>query len=183
MIRLAGLGIALLLAACGANAVPATPSPPASLGNTQRTLDPDSPYRTTPQEYALQLRACLEDKGFSVEVDPYDFHLQFQLGSDSRTAELQATVTECRAGLDPSRNDPPPPLTEEQLRALYRYRLAQADCLVAAGYPTAPAPPEQVFVDTGGQWDARVGLEDAAIPQGVSRGCEQIQGRPNFLDW
>lgn len=149
----------------------------------QQTLDPDSPYQTTPEEFALQLKACLADQGFKVEIDPYDFHLSGNVGSEDRVKALSAAVPACRISIDPSRNDPPPPLTEDQLHALYRYNVAQADCLLAAGFPASSTPPEQVFVDGGGQWDARMGLEDADIPQTVIRACEQLEGRPSFLDW
>lgn len=184
MIRLVGLGVALLLAACGSNAAPAASTPAVNPGMAQRTLDPESPYQTTPEEYGLQLKACLTDGGFNVELDPYDFSLKFNLGSDRPLEELQAAMTECRTGLDPSRNEPPPPLSEGQLRELYRYHVAQANCLIAAGYPASSAPPEQVFVDAGGQWDPRMGPEEPLdIPQAVDRSCEQIDDRPNFLDW
>ena len=184
MTRLVVLGVALLLTACGSNAAPAASTPTVNPGIAQRTLDPDSPYQTTAEEYGLQLKACLTDKGFNVELDPYDFSLRFKLGTDGSTEDLQATVTSCRTGLDPSRLKPPPPISEEQLRELYRYRVAQANCLIAAGYPASSAPPEQVFVDGGGQWDPRMGpKEPLDIPEGVTRSCEQIDGRPNFLDW
>lgn len=183
MIRLVGLGVLFLLAACTASPVPTTSSPAGSPQNALRSLDPDSPYQTTPEEYSLQLKACLIDKGFAVDIDPYDQHLMFDLGSDVSQSDLQSAVATCRAGLDPSRNKPPPPLSEDQLRALYRYRVAQANCVIDAGYPAASAPPEQVFVDGGGQWDFRIGLEDEDIPQAVTRACDEVEGRPNFLDW
>lgn len=147
------------------------------------TIDPESPYRTTPGEFALQLKACLADRGFQVEIDPYDFHLTGQFGGEDAVKALQTAVADCRTSIDASRNDPPPPLTEEQLRALYRYRVAEAECLEAAGHATAVVPPEQVFVDGGGQWDARWGLEDVDIPRSITRACAQVDGRPGFLDW
>jgi hypothetical protein len=184
MIRPVGLGVALLLAACGSGTAPTAPSPTIDSAIVQRTLDPDSPYQTTPEEYALQLKACLADHGIEAELDPYDFSFKFKLGNDGQVENLQATFTECRAGLDPSRNNPPPPLSEDQLRALYQYRVAQADCLIAAGYAAASAPPEQVFIDGGGEWDPRMGPEGPFdTPQAVNRSCEQIDARPNFLDW
>ena len=184
MIRPVVLGVALVLAACSPNPVPSTPSPAGDAPKPGHTLDPDSPYKTTAEEYALQLKACLVDKGFSVEIDPYDQHLTFKLGNEASQNDLQPAVTACRAGLDPSRNEPPPPLSEDQLRALYRFRVAQGQCMTDAGYPTGAAPPEQVFVDAGGQWDPRMGpTEPLDIPQSVTRACEQIPGRPYFLDW
>jgi hypothetical protein len=184
VIRPVVLGVVLLLAACSANPVPSTPSPAGGAQNPGRTLDPDSPYQTTAEEYALQLKACLVDKGIAVDIDPYDQHLMFKLGTDASEVDLHSAVTACRAGLDPSRNEPPPPLSEDQLRALYHYRVAQGQCMTDAGYPTQSAPPEQVFVDAGGQWDPRMGpTEPLDIPQSVTRACEQIEGRPNFLDW
>lgn len=188
-IRSVGLCCSLLIGACapspGSNqsigSPPAPGSPTDESGVPGRTLDPDSPYETTPEEYAIELKGCLADRGFDVEVDPYDFHLSGNVGSEGRFKELQTVVGECRDGIDPSRNNPPPPLSEDQLRALYLYYVAQADCLMAAGYPAASAPPEQVFVDSGGQWGPRSG--DVDIPQTVTRACEEVEGRPNFLDW
>lgn len=193
-VRSFGLCCSLLIGACGSSAgsnqsmgsslAPGPISSPRNeSGIPHRTLDPDSPYETTPEEYALRLKGCLGDRGFNVEIDPYDYHLSGNVGSEGRVNELQVAASECRAAIDPTRNEPPPPPTEEQLRALYRYYVAQADCLVAAGYPAASAPPEQVYVDNGGQWDPRLGLEDVDIPQTVTRACEEVEGRPTFLDW
>lgn len=191
----AGIIIAMMLAACSSGS---TSEPPAgtsaSIEPTSKagiehqsaipSLDPDSPYETTPGEFAVQLKACLADRGFDVDIDPYDFHLSGNVGSEARVKELQVSVRECRDTIDPSRNDPPPPLTEAQVRALYHYYVAQAACLVAAGYPASSAPPEQVFVDSGGQWDPHMGPEEPLdIPETVTRTCDQVEGRPNFLDW
>lgn len=173
------LVLGLLVAGCAVS--PSTPDAPSSIPN--RTLDPDSPYQTTPEEYAIRLKACLEDRGFTVDVNPYDHSLSFSFGDSRESALVMAAVPECRASIDPSRSDPVPPRSAEQLRALYAYYVAQVDCLVAAGYPGSSAPPEQVFVDAGGGWDPRMGTEDVDIPQAVARRCEQVEGRPAFLDW
>lgn len=173
------LVLGLLLAGCAGTPVPDSvdPSVPA------QSLDPDSPYRTTLQEFWIQMKACVEDKGQTVEVDPYDQSLVFTFG-DQRGSELaMAAVSECKAAIDPSRGEPAPPPTDEQLRSLYSYYIAQVDCLIAAGYPASSPPPEQIFIDSEGGWSPYTGIEDVEIPRTVMRGCEQVEGRPAFLDW
>lgn len=95
-----------------------------------------------------------------------------------------ATVPECRATIDPSRDQPLPPPTDEQLRELYTYKLAQAECLTDAGYTASSPPPLQVFIDSEGEWAPDlIALQNENLPPEVLRRCEQVDGRPNFLDW
>lgn len=192
-VRLVMTAFCSALAACGPvspipTGVPpsmlSAPLPTASVEIATGTLDPDSPYRTTPEQYAIALKACLQEKGFDVDVDPYDWHLTFQVGPQ-QGAELPIELAECRNRIDPLR-DParaPPSQSPDQLKALYAYYVAELACLRAAGYQGVEAPPEQVFVDQGGtSWEPR-GDGHENIPLSVVHTCEQIPGRPNFLDW
>ncbi len=179
----------LLITACGSR----TPSPapgsfiassaPSAVG-AARTLDPDSPFNTTPEQYAIGLKACLEERGFDVDVDPYDWHLTFNLAGP-QSGEMPAALAACRNEIDPSR-DPARPLPTQsaaQLRALYAYYVDELECLRAAGYHGVDAPPEQVFVDQSGlSWNPR-GSGEEDIPTSVVRSCERLPSRPNFLDW
>lgn len=148
------------------------------------TLDPGSPYRTTRAEFAIQLKACLLERGLAVEVDPYDLSLDFTFAGP-RDAEIATeAVGDCRAAVDLTRNEPLPPLNEAELQQLFDYRQKQAQCLVDAGLAPSSAPPLQVFIDTGGNWAPdRALLEDGSASPSVVRRCEQVENRPNFLDW
>ncbi len=133
----------------------------------------------------LRTKACLEDAGFTVELDPEDNSLLFTFGDQREQERATAAVRECQAAIDPARLEPVSPRSEEQLRAWYVYVVAQVDCLLAAGYPVPSPPPEAVFVDSQGDWDPYFELIQAGAPasQADYRKCEQVDGRPGFLDW
>lgn len=162
---------------CGGSRPIATPS---------ATRDPESPYQTTREEFLLRVKACIEEKGFPVTLDLADGGFLFPpLGTDDRVQLAKVAMKECMVTIDPSRLKPPPPVSEKQLRTWYGYRLRQVDCLREAGYPPPVAPPEQVFVDTEGDWDPFEALLDAGSPASqtdMSR-CQHIEGGPNFLNW
>jgi len=149
------------------------------------TLDPDSPYRTTLEEFMLRTKACLEDRGLSVEVNSEDNSLLFNFGSQREQELAMTAVPECQAEIDPARLEPVPPRSAEQLGAWYAYVKAQVDCLADAGYPVPSPPPEAVFIDSQGDWDPYYELVQAGAPPSRDdrRKCEQVPGRPPFLDW
>lgn len=133
----------------------------------------------------LQVRACVEGKGYPVTLDLADSKFSFSLGSDERAKQANVALRECVDTIDPSRLKPPPPVSEKELRAWYGYRLRQVDCLGDAGYPPLVAPPEQVFVDSKGDWDPFQALTDAGSPasQADMALCQHLEGGPNFLNW
>lgn len=132
----------------------------------------------------LAVLACVRERGLTVEMDPYDYRLHFEFGEQRQQESAMTAVQECTRQIDATRFEPQPPLTEEQLRALYQYYVAQRDCLEVAGFPGVSPPPEQVFIDTDGSgWGPYDGTESMYIPVEVMRACERIPERPAFLDW
>lgn len=182
--RCRGLLLVWLLVGC-TGPPPPTSDQPLPSGGPSATVDPDSPFQTTLEQFMLLTKACVEDKGYSVEVDPEDWSLLFSFGSEREQQGAIEAVHECQAQIDPARLNPLPPPSPEQLRAWYAYVVAQAQCLVAAGYPVPSPPPEQVFLDTEGEWDPYFELEQAGSPASREdkRACDDVPGRPAFLDW
>lgn len=158
---------------------------PRPISTPSATRDPDSPYQTTREEFLLRVKACIEEKGFPVTLDLADGGFKFSLGTDDRVQQAKVAMRECIDTIDPSRLKPPPPVSEKELRAWYGYRLRQVDCLGDAGYPPLVAPPEQVFVDSKGDWDPFQALADAGSPasQADMALCQHLEGGPNFLNW
>lgn len=177
---LAGMAIAgVVVAGCGR-----PPSPPA-LSTPAGILDPDSPYRTTQEEFLLRTKACVEEKGFPVELDLRQAGFKFSLGDDSRAAASRDALRTCIESIDPARLLPPPKLTETQLTAWYEYRVRQAACVRESGLSLPDPPPLQVFIDTNGEWDpygVLVGAGNPA-PRDVEVTCEAVESRPAFLGW
>jgi hypothetical protein len=174
--------VGLLMAGCTAS--PSTDD--ANAANLpSASVDPDSPYATTFEEFMLRTKACVEDKGFSVDLDPNDYSLLFTFGDQREQELVMAAVRECQAAIDPARLEPIPPRSVEQLRAWYTYVVAQVDCLAAKGYSVPSPPPEAVFIDSQGGWDPYYELLQAGTPATPAdrRVCEQVDGRPAFLDW
>jgi len=180
--------VSLIVVAGCTGSPPAQPSasPVAESVGPFATVDPESPYRTTRDEFMIRTKACIEAKGFPVTMDLAEASFRFNLGSDERAQQAKVALRECQQEVDPSRFQPPPPLSAEQLSQLYRYRLRQGDCLREAGYDVPAAPPEQVYVDTEGNWDPFQALLDAGTPasQVDTMRCQQLrEGRPAFMDW
>jgi len=180
--------ISLVTVAACAGSPPSQPTASAVAGSLGpfATVDPASPYRTTRDEFMIRTKACIEAKGFPVTMDLADSSFLFNLGSDERAQQAKLALRECREEVDPARLQPPPPLSTEQLRQMYQYRLRQSDCLGEAGYDVPAAPPEQVYVDTEGYWDPFQALLDAGTPasQADTMRCQQLRdGRPAFMDW
>lgn len=150
------------------------------------TRDPSSPYATTRAEFFLAMKVCMEERGFLVTVDVAYGAIYTHETTDQRAREATAALNECGASIDSRRQQPPPKATEAELRLWYGYVLAQLRCLQAAGYTTPEAPPEQVFIDSGGYWDPTAKTQEASgrtVSINDQRRCEQIQERPAFMDW
>jgi hypothetical protein len=72
------------------------------------------------------------------------------------------------------------------LRELYRWNLAKAACFEEAGVPVRQAPPEQVYVDSKGEWYAEQAIDEdpnLAVSRAVLDRCARVEGRPAFVDW
>lgn len=160
---------------------PASPAPSERLA----TRDPDSPYRTTRDQFLLATKACLEDRGFSVDLDMAQGGFKFSLGDDSRAADAKSALKGCVAQVDPRRAEPPPRLSRDQLIAWYAYKRRIADCLAGAGVAIPDPPPEAVFIDTNGAWDPFGSVLDAGgvVAPGLQTRCQHVEGAPAFLGW
>lgn len=153
-------------------------------GESGDSLQPLPVYRQSRVEFLLLVKACIEDRGFSVVLRDdggFDFG---ELGSRERLEAARAASRECIGEVDPARLEPPPPLTAAQLSAMYAYAVAQTECMRSAGYLVRDPPPKEVFIDTGGQWDPYVDLAQQdlpPLPEDVVR-CQNIAEKPPFLD-
>jgi hypothetical protein len=168
--------VALLVAACSGASAPGSIAP---------TRDPDSPYATTREEFLIRVKACVEEKGFKIEIDAAQFGFRGEQGSDERAVQAAKAIKDCGKLVDPKRLEPPPPLSEAQLRAWYAYMVARANCLMEAGYDVGSVPPEQVFIDMAGRWDPFQALIDAETPAGLAdvTRCQDAGPHPGFLGW
>jgi hypothetical protein len=178
--RLALLAV-LVASGCGSTG----DVPGSGAGVPGPTLDPDSPYQTTVEDFFLRTKACVEEAGYPVEMDIEEQSFEFSLGSDELARQADVELKRCMREIDPRRLLPPPPLTADQLGSWYTYLKAQVACLSDAGYPVGSPPPEQVFIDSEGDWDPYQDMIEAGItvrPEHVQQ-CQQVDERPAFFDW
>lgn len=179
------LGLLAIGVAC--TAAPNPPAGAAWAGSSIPTAsrDPDSPYLTTQEAFLLATAACVEDKGYPVEVDLRQAGFKFNLGDDARVPAAREALNACMRDIDPRRLEPPPKLTREQLVAWYQYKLRIVECLTAAGQVVPEPPPEAVFVDSEGEWDPFGSIVDSGQPLSpdLQAKCEQVDGAPAFLNW
>jgi len=126
---------ALSTAACG----PGEPPEPASA----------TPESSVPSaaDFATQMQRCMSDAGFEIEIMK-DGGIASQVAPEQIEVR-DAAMSRCADELGFS--VPPAPLTDDQLAAIYDRYTDVADCMAAAGYPTAEPPSEQTFIDSGGQ--------------------------------
>lgn len=69
------------------------------------------------------------------------------------------------------------PLTEAELRTVYRAQLATRDCLLDLGYDVPEPPSEQAFLDLEGAWSPYMDLPSGALDQTfdeVTGACPQV---------
>lgn len=168
------LAVSFAVVACGAGSLPTrSPSPGAT---------PQPTYRQSLGEFLLAVTACLQDKGYTVHVDDTGSGVVFDGSTDP--AATTADTRACVEAVDPARLQPPPPLTADQLLELYRYVVAQTECMRNAGYPVSDPPPFQVWVDSGQAFDPYIDLRNRGIDfdhADLVR-CQAVEERPTFLD-
>jgi hypothetical protein len=144
--------------------------------------EPTSPYRQTLDEFLVAMAACLQEKGYNARVEEGGLRVGGAYDRETSKADFRA----CEERIDPARLLPPLPLTRSQLEALYRYVVAQTECMREAGYPVSDPPPLQVFVDSeGSAFDPYGDLRQRGIDfshEDLLR-CQDVEGRPGFLDW
>ena len=164
------LALCVVLAACTFG-----PSPAGS-------PEPTSPYRQTLDEFLVATAACLQEKGYNARVEEGGIRVEGAYDRDTSKADLRA----CEERIDPARLQPPPEKTRAQLEAMYRFVVAQTECMREAGYPVSDPPPLQVYVDSeGSAFDPYGDLRLRGI--GFSHEdlirCQGVEERPDFFDW
>lgn len=145
---------------------------------------PTSPFKLTGDEFMVAMKACVEGKGFPVDVDVQQRGFSFDLGSDELVEQAKVAMRACTEEVDPARANGPPHLNDQQLAQLYQYVVAQVNCLQEAGYPAEDPPSEQSFIDSGGLWDPYQSLSEQDISTGDDLiRCQSVEERPAFVDW
>jgi hypothetical protein len=146
------------------------------------TEAPMPTYRQTQEEFILGWVACLQDKGYAARATG-DGGVQIDGATDRQ--RVQADSRACKEAMDPARLLPPPPLTASQLEAMYRYVVAQTECMREAGYPVTDPPPFEVYVDTNRAFDPYGDLRQRGVhftPEDLYR-CQRVDERPDFVDF
>lgn len=144
--------------------------------------EPTSPYRQTLEGYLIALAACMREQGYDAKVEEGGLFV----GGVFDRGRAMADQRTCQEQIDPARLQPPPKKTRAQFEAMYRYVVAQTECMREAGYPVSDPPPLQVYVDSEGTaFDPYGDLRLRGI--GFSHEdlirCQGVEERPDFFDW
>lgn len=133
-------------------------------------------------DFMLAVVACLQEKGYRARIDDSGSGILFETPVDPSMASADSRA--CAEAIDPARLEPPPPLTAEQAEQLYRYVVAQTECMRRLGYPVSEPPPFQVFVDSDAAFDPYVDLRTRGIDfdHADLLRCQSVPERPKFLD-
>lgn len=103
--------------------------------------------------FGLDMVACLSELGWPVSIGE-DSSVKTGTIPDGQDQAYQSDVDGClkQFGYD----QPPPSLSDEQLRELYPHVLWEWKCLNEGGYNPASPPSEQAYIDgyhdNGGTW-------------------------------
>lgn len=101
-----------------------------------------------PDRYPDLMTECLRDKGWAVEAKPDGAVVATYPAEQDEAYMADNETCKHQYGFDATH----PPVTEAELRSMYKDALATVDCLREQGYDPGEVPSEQVFVDRGG-WD------------------------------
>lgn len=135
------LVIVLVLSACSEEASP------------ESDLPRWPPTGLSPDVFFHRMESCIEDHGFAVEIDYATYEISFDLGNDSQREAAKEAIQVCEDEIDPTFFDNPPPLTDKQMKDLYPYIVARAECLTEFGYPMVDVPSLDRFTDLSGRFD------------------------------
>jgi hypothetical protein len=157
-------------------------------GSSVASPSPGQTFRQSVDEFMLSLKECTEAKGYGWRFDRQGdgFSISGQSGlavSEEQRQREQEDLRACIAAIDPARLEPPPRLTPVQYEQMYRYVLAQTECLRAAGYPVSDPPPLDVYVDSDRAFDPYVDLRDRGVSvsdDDVVR-CQSDTNLPDFM--
>ena len=147
----------LVISACTQDASPGALTSTKRTNSTQTgVVNPEAtpqwpPVSIPPEEFFGRVGDCLEDEGFSVEVNPAEYTLTYR---GTQRQAFDAARDACMNAIDPSYLSNPPPFTEQQLVELYDYAIDKVDCLEELGYPRVDLPSFDVFAnELSGRFD------------------------------
>lgn len=124
-----------VLALAGCSAMPELPATkPADL-----TFD----VGLTP-DFATDMQACLTERGWAVSLGTDGSFITDNIPNGQRDVYF-ADEDDCRKQL--GYDQPPPALSDDQVREAYQHGLWDWKCLDENGYSPDPPPSEQTFVD------------------------------------
>lgn len=140
-------------------------------------------YRHTKEEFLLLVLDCVRGRGYDVEFDLEDERFSGDFGDRAASRAFGQALGECLEEVDPARADPPP-LTDDQYRELYAYTAGQVECLRQRDYPAGDPPPEQVWVDSQGEWNPYVDLveRNIAVDDEDRVHCQNAVEEPRFYE-
>jgi hypothetical protein len=125
----------------------------------------------------------MQEKGYAARLTDRGEGLEIR-GAPDRL-KSKADQEACTLQIDPRRLQPPPPKTRTQLEAMYRYVIAQTECMRQAGYPVSNPPPLDAYIDAGAVHD----LYGDLVRRGIDftheelLECQHVSERPEFFDW
>lgn len=131
-----------------------------------------APHATSSLDASQQRLACLQEKGWDVELGSDD-SVQGAIPAQQMDA-FQRDNEVCGRGLIPDKST----FTQEQWSASYAMATETADCLENLGYEVTDRPTLQAYVDILGEWNPYISLLDAGViapPQmpSLERSCPQ----------
>lgn len=134
----------------------------------------DSDYYSVDWRLAFnQVAECLQDQGFPVEFDEDTGGIMFGLVPTEQNIEAQRTEERCVRGLElPEFRWP----DEGELRVIFEYQLALAECLRLMGVDTSEPPTFDLWTETyqSGPWMAYEAVGQAQMDlRQLERQCPQ----------
>lgn len=141
----------LTLVGCSSPTVPSESSSETTPGATKvgPSGTPLSPAGSAgrPQKgepWATFVKSCMEEQGWQVRVIN-EREVEPQGVNADQAATYQGVLNACTESYESV--NPPPPITTETVRDLYRQELATMGCLQKLGIQVDPPPSEQVYLD------------------------------------
>lgn len=119
-----------------------------SSSGASASADPDEGFQAqpTPTGTAADMAACLEAKGWQMEVN---LDNSYSVGGDGipeeQVEQYFTDQDDCRRQL--GHDQPLPPMTRAQAEVYFEHLLAVADCVRDEGYPVGEPPSRQVAVE------------------------------------
>jgi len=110
--------------------------------------------------WARWLASCYTAAGYPAVTDPPGSgHVRYR---GANAAEFATSPAKQRCDAESLLRFPPgsPPSNREEWRAVYRRKLDTAACLEAEGHDVPEAPSLEAFIDSGGEWDPYLAVED-----------------------